>query len=249
MLEIDLMPDHSEIVHYEQNEIPLYIRIWNLSAYPGMGAPCHWHEDLEWIHIMEGKMCYYVNGRRMVLHEKESLLVNARQMHYGYAYQKQECRFCCILFHPSLFCSNPSLQNKYVLPFLKNGSLEYLHFSASQQQAQEVADYLTQIVSLKEHAQEGYEWDAVALMHTLWGRLWQSGILKPAQDGQEAMQGDLAIQKTMVSSCSLLASTDKSITEIALACGFNHLSYYSKYFAESYGCTPREYRKQASAAE
>lgn len=298
MLEIDLMPDHSEIVHYEQNEIPLYIRIWNLSAYPGMGAPCHWHEDLEWIHIMEGKMCFYVNGRRMVLHEKESLLVNARQMHYGYAYQKQECRFCCILFHPSLFCSNPSLQNKYVLPFLKNGSLEYLHFSASQQQAQEVADYLTQIVSLKEHAQEGYEWDAVALMHTLWGRLWQSGILKPAQDGQEAMQGDLAIQKTMVSylyqhysekitlddiaasghvsrskccrifkhylqqspidflnayrlkvSCSLLASTDKSITEIALACGFNHLSYFSKYFAENYGCTPREYRKQASAAE
>lgn len=50
-------------------------------------------------------------------------------------------------------------------------------------------------------------------------------------------------------SCSLLASTDKSITEIALACGFNHLSYFSKYFAENYGCTPREYRKQASAAE
>lgn len=31
MIQIDLMPDHSEIIHYEQNEIPLYIHTWNLS--------------------------------------------------------------------------------------------------------------------------------------------------------------------------------------------------------------------------
>ena len=296
MIQIDLMPDHSEIIHYEQNEIPLYIHTWNLSVYPGMSAPCHWHEDLEWIHILEGKMCSYVNGRRMVLQEKESLFINARQMHYGYAFQKQDCRFSCILFHPSLFCSNPYLQNQYVLPAVKNESLEYLHFSASGRQEQEVATDLLQITTLKEHAPAGYEWEAVAQMHLLWGKLWRTGMLTPAPDRQTATQGDLAIQKDMVSylyqhysekvtlndlaafahisrskccrifkhylqqspidflnayrlkvSCSLLASTNKTITEIAFACGFNHLSYYSKYFAESYGCTPREYRKRNTA--
>lgn len=43
--------------------------------------------------------------------------------------------------------------------------------------------------------------------------------------------------------CELLGNTEKSITEIAFSCGFNHLSYFSKMFQESYGCTPGEYRK------
>lgn len=42
----------------------------------------------------------------------------------------------------------------------------------------------------------------------------------------------------------LLAQTDKSILEIAQACGFNHSSYYGKLFLEYMGCTPTEYRKR-----
>lgn len=40
----------------------------------------------------------------------------------------------------------------------------------------------------------------------------------------------------------LLKQTDISITDIALSCGFNHLSYYSEIFRNCYGCTPKEYR-------
>lgn len=42
----------------------------------------------------------------------------------------------------------------------------------------------------------------------------------------------------------LLVHTDKSILEIAQACGFNHSSYYGKLFLEYMGCTPTEYRKR-----
>ena len=41
----------------------------------------------------------------------------------------------------------------------------------------------------------------------------------------------------------LLAQTDKSISDIAQTCGFNHSSYYGKLFYEYMGCTPTEYRK------
>ena len=47
-------------------------------------------------------------------------------------------------------------------------------------------------------------------------------------------------------SCNLLWNTEKSITEIAFSCGFNHLSYFSKLFIKNFGCTPREYRNQES---
>lgn len=292
MIKTELMQDLSEIVPYEQAKVPLYIRTSDLSVYPNMRAPCHWHEDIEWIHIIEGKMYYDINGKRLVLQKEDSLMVNARQMHYGYSCERQDCRFSCILFHPSLFCSNPVLMQKYVAPVLKNSGLEYLHFVRGQETGQEVSDLLAQIVQSKEHTPDGYELDVIALMHRLWSRLWQKKILTPGQK-QPEQEEDLRIQKDMVSflyqhysdritlddiaasghvsrskccrifrrylqqspidflnayrlriSCHLLDTTEQSITEIALACGFNHLSYFSSCFYRSCGCTPREYRRR-----
>lgn len=42
----------------------------------------------------------------------------------------------------------------------------------------------------------------------------------------------------------LLLDSQSSITQIAFSCGFNHLSYFSKKFAQQYGCTPTDYRKR-----
>ena len=162
-----------EQVSYNCKEHPAYIRKDLLSHDPDFSAISHWHEDLEWIHILEGKMCYYVNGRRMVLQEKESLFINARQMHYS---------------------------EKVTL----NDLAAFAHISRSK------------CCRIFKHY------------------LQQSPI-------------DFLNAYRLKVSCSLLASTNKTITEIAFACGFNHLSYYSKYFAESYGCTPREYRKRNTA--
>lgn len=46
----------------------------------------------------------------------------------------------------------------------------------------------------------------------------------------------------------LLVKTDGSIGEIASKCGFNGQSYYTQMFRRLYGVTPREYRKNHSAA-
>ena len=57
---------------------------------------------------------------------------------------------------------------------------------------------------------------------------------------------DFLIAYRLKMSCGLLQTTQKPITEIALSCGFNHPSYYSKAFREHFGCTPREYRNRDS---
>ncbi len=45
-------------------------------------------------------------------------------------------------------------------------------------------------------------------------------------------------------SAELLLETDKSITEIAGLCGFNHSSYFNKLFLSIMGCRPGDYRKK-----
>ena len=47
IINVDIMQDTSEIVHYDEMGITLYIRIGELSYYPGKKALCHWHEDME----------------------------------------------------------------------------------------------------------------------------------------------------------------------------------------------------------
>lgn len=291
---IELMQDFSEIVQYEQMGIPLYIRTADLAVYPEMSASCHWHDDIEWIYMLSGKMCYYINGKKIVLNEKDVLMINARQMHYGYSYKKQNCRFLCVLFHPSLFGSNQILLQKYVTPVIENADCEYLHFHSTQARGRKIAEYLEQIHYLKEKAANAYEMQVIAVMLQLWGSLLQCGELV-IQDNKSGRNNDLAIQKNMVSfiyqnyaeqlslneiaasgnvsrskcclifkhylqqspveflnmfrlktSCMLLRNTQKSVTEIAFSCGFNHLSYFSKLFVRNFGCTPREYRNQKS---
>lgn len=213
---IELMQDFSEIVQYEHTGIPLYIRTADLAAYPGMSAPCHWHDDIEWIYMLSGKMYYYVNGKRILLNEKDSLMVNARQMHYGCSYQEQNCRFLCILFHPSLFGDNEALLQKYVRPVIENADCEYLHFPSKQTRGREVAESLEQIRCLKEGAADAYELQAIAVMMQLWSRLLQCGELT-VQDSQSGNHGDLEIQKSMVSFIYRHYAEPISLNEIAAA--------------------------------
>jgi AraC-like DNA-binding protein len=45
--------------------------------------------------------------------------------------------------------------------------------------------------------------------------------------------------------CVELADTDRGITEIAFACGYNNLPHFNRRFRTTMNCTPREYRQRA----
>lgn len=293
-IDVEIMQDASEIVHYDATGIPLYIRVGELSFYPGKKALCHWHEDIEFIRILKGEMNYYINGRNVLLKEKDGIMVNARQLHYGYSVSQRNCTFICVLFHPSLLSANKPLYRKYVQPVLENRRLEYLYLDSSHKEASLILSYLDQICALKDKGETGYELEIAGLLHLLW-----RNVFLPAQgclpEEEDPKASDIRLQKDMVSyiyqhfsekitlediaasggvcrskccrifrhylrqspidfmntyrlevSSYLLKNTDKTITQIAVDCGFNHLSYFSELFARHFKCTPREYRQRAS---
>ena len=53
----------------------------------------------------------------------------------------------------------------------------------------------------------------------------------------------------LMQSAHLLATEhQRSLSDIALACGFEAPSYYARQFKRFYQCTPREYRKKSKQA-
>lgn len=287
---VQIMPDSSEIIPYNVPGLPLLIRELYLSDYLDMRALCHWHEDIEWIYILEGEMNYVVNGKKGLLKKNDCIMVNARQMHYDYDHNRQNCHYICILFHPALFTGFSALHKRYILPVTNQPNLEYLYFSAQTDEAQQIGKLLSAIFVLKSEAQAGYEMEIIGTMHILWSQIYRY-IQDTLTDTDEQEHSDLSIQRTMVSyiqqhygekitldqiaavgnvcrskccaifkhylnqspidflneyrirkSADFLLHSEKNVTQIALTCGFNHLSYYSKLFLRYYQCSPSEYR-------
>lgn len=88
-----LNSDASENVAYNNPDFPAYIKKRQLSSYPDFRAVSHWHDDLEFMLILEGQMSYDVNGQKISLQAGEGIFVNSRCFHYGYSDTHTECPF------------------------------------------------------------------------------------------------------------------------------------------------------------
>lgn len=122
-------PDSSETVAYNNPLFPVYTRYGILSTYPDYSAISHWHKDLEFILIKKGAMAYNVNGELIELTENNGIMVNSRQLHYGFSAQHNECEFICILLSPELLAGNAWFYQNYIERITENPSYPYLHLT------------------------------------------------------------------------------------------------------------------------
>lgn len=115
-----LNSDASENVVYNNPDFPASIKKGQLSSYPDFRAVSHWHDDLEFILILDGQMSYDVNGQKISLQMGEGIFVNSRCFHYGYSDSYTECIFICILLSPKLLSINDYFMQNCLNPLIQN---------------------------------------------------------------------------------------------------------------------------------
>ncbi len=120
-----LNSDASENVIYNNPEFPAHIKKEQLSGYPDYRAVSHWHDDLEFILILEGEMSYDVSGQKIFLQAGEGLFVNSRCFHYGFSDTHIECCFLCILLSPLLISANAYFTETCINPLIRNRRFPY----------------------------------------------------------------------------------------------------------------------------
>ncbi len=119
--------EFSETVSYNNPLFPAYVQYGLLSSYPDYSAISHWHEDLEFILIKSGKMTYNVNGELVELTENNGIMVNSRQLHYGFSAQHNECAFICILLSTELLRGNEWFYHNFIECITANSSIPYIY--------------------------------------------------------------------------------------------------------------------------
>lgn len=88
--------------------------------------PEHWHEDLELLLVTDGQLFYSINGNDIVVNAGEGIFVNSRRIHSNNSPKGTYCTFFLCLIHPSVFETSSYIEQKYILPLLGAGSVDYL---------------------------------------------------------------------------------------------------------------------------
>lgn len=126
------------------------------------------------------------------------VVVNSRQLHYGYSHLRHDCKFICILFHPKLLSGNPNVYKHYVTPFIENKNIEYFHYTEHSGNYYRMQQLINRILSIKKDGGDAYELEAIGTLYLLWRTLF---LQHKSMLEQETTydNSDLALQKKMVS--------------------------------------------------
>lgn len=141
---VDINNDRSENVKYDYPDFPICVRRALLSIYPNYAADSHWHDDIELMLILSGKMLYNVNGEIVTLNAGEGIVVNTRQFHYGFSDDMTECDYICILFHPIILCTAKSFEREFVEPVISSG-ISHFHLSPEVERQSRILKYIKDI--------------------------------------------------------------------------------------------------------
>ena len=183
MIEIKLLNDNSEVITYNFERFPILSKKLLLSEYPNMAAPNHWHDDIEFIIILEGKMSYSVNGKSYELKKGQAIFVNSAQMHYGYSCDGSECNFICIILNPLILSEITLIKESYIIPICTDTSHPFFIFDPSIGWQKDFIEQLIKIYKFCSDKQDGFQLQVMSNLYSIFYSLYHN--IKNSKDSQE----------------------------------------------------------------
>ena len=207
---IKVRKDSSEVIEYDYNDFMAYIRLGDLSSF-NYACNAHWHDDIEMIRILSGKMAYNVNGSIVQLEAGDGIIVNSRQIHYGFSDTETECKYVCMVLHPMLLCVSHQAEAELVTPLLSDSSLPYIHLRSSVPWEREALDCIQEIYDIREKP------TARLRIQGLFSQIW-AAVLENAEQSRK----HFASQKKQ----------DKKLNALKKMIDFIHSHYMDKIAVE-----------------
>ena len=144
--------DGSEIVNYDDPNFPSYIYDgWIMPKATWEGVP-HFHEDIEIMTIKEGQLSYFVNGRNIVLHKGNTIVINSNQIHYNMCIDGGTAKYVIAVIHPGILCNSVAVEMQAIRPIIDNPDLPYLRFRNLSEHTEEIRDLVLGLPAIRHDA-------------------------------------------------------------------------------------------------
>lgn len=245
MPQVNIRADESEIMYYNDPEVPFYVKETWLSSFPNREMLCHWHEDVEFIHVLEGKIVYHVNSEEIPLGPGQAVLVNSRQLHHSHADGGSDCRYLAVVFRPEILSNNLSLRCNYIDPVV-NAPTPYLLLGDDDP----ICACLDAAARLHGEKAPAFEMRVMGQLNQMWALLYEHVRQKDAAGAAAQAEQDVAVQKQMADYIYHNYPRKLTLGEIAQAggvCKSKCCQIFKKYLRKTPGEFLMAYRLEAAA--
>lgn len=237
-MNLTVMLDGSERIHYQDPSIPIYVSRGDLRSLSNFSALCHWHEDIELLLPTRGYLSYNIDGTVVTVQEGNAIFVNARHMHYGFSADGTDCDYICITFRPQLLCANEEIQNRYVLPVLTSPNFTHLVLRKAIPEHRPLLAAICRIDALYSEKAAGFELQALGNLFQFWQGLY--GIAQGKIGEAASTDVNILIQKQMLEYIRTHYQERTTVDAIAASGGVCRTKC-CQIFRLYLGTTPNEY--------
>ena len=131
--------DRSEIVNYDDPSFPSYSFEGHMDGSSPWIRKVHWHEDVELMTVLTGKMAYNINGSIITVNAGDTIYINSKQLHYSTDSDNTYCTYIITVIHPKILMSSAEVETEYILPVISDPDIQYILWKADDPISSEIA--------------------------------------------------------------------------------------------------------------
>ena len=225
-------------------DFPFYISYKQISDYRDSEVLSHWHIELEYILVLEGRLDYIGEDSEYTMSEGEGVLVNGKVLPSYRRNRTNECRYLVVIFHPSLIGYNSAgrISANYIFPYFSGDqAFTDIRLTGRELWHSEIASILLEAESYSAAGAAGYEMDIQILLLKCWRILYEKVLC--AREGRPGKNPKNELIYKAVKYIREHIEEKIYLTDIARACSISNTEC-CRMFKRQVGQSPMEYVKK-----
>ncbi|MFC0216719.1 helix-turn-helix domain-containing protein [Paenibacillus chartarius] len=222
------------------------VSVYEITCEPGQQLlELHWHDELEFLMITEGRAVMRVNLSEYELGAGEAVFVNGGELHSGTVADASRCSFRAVVFHADLLSHGPidPVQERYVRPLLRRQHVVPVRLTGDSEEERSILQLLDQVFEINHNAAPVYEMMTRGLLQLMVAKLIAMGERRRQQSVSPAEELKLERLKLVIEYIQEHYSRPIRLSELAALVRVN-ASYLCRFFKEMTTFSPLDYLNQ-----
>ena len=231
-------PENREMTPHKTNLLPLACYKTTIRHHVHGYIPLHWHEEVQFVYVLEGSVRFQVNEQEIVVESGEGLFINSQCLHGAKNERGTNGIYLCLNVLPS-FLMMPELCSAYVAPYLQATNLGHIKIEHADGWGTDACNHIYSIYEHLTEAEEFYEIHITQHLAALWLLLISNA--EPVTEPVNTRKNKRI--KDMLTWIHLHYGEEVSLQDIARA-GLLSKSECCRYFKSILGLSPMQYVNQ-----
>lgn len=225
-----------ELTHHQTVGLPLACYETMIKQNIHGYIPLHWHEEIQFIVIVQGQAIFQVNEEKIVVQKGEGLFINSGCLHMAKDKGQSGCIYICLNVLPKFILPH-ELYATYIVPYIQATNLSYIFIDNSEQWGRNIVEGIMNVKELTEHKPQHFDFDLIMQLLFIWKNLIMNGF-EPQYVQTEMVKSQRI--KQMLSWIHLHYAEKINLEDIAKA-GHLSRSECCRYFKRILNTTPLNY--------